>query len=221
MRSMIAVLVVAAASALAQDVAPSYSREGFDYFSAPVEPAKTRAVAHACEKQYGKHTEVEAKTEKTWRCSIPTASEPRLSTRLKDELLLLDEQPEPKRQRMTEALVDKYARLAQCPEGTQAYYDGSLYFCGRTYRAAELCPSGQPATLDTGKLGCVVSSCPAGTNDLSALTQAEHAGCFKCTKGTFDAKETQAFHGALKGMPAEFTEVFCKAKSAGKAAKTP
>lgn len=224
MRSPVAVLVpglclLVPCLAAAQDreaVAPAYSRDGFDFYSAPIQPAETSAVPHACEKQYGKHTEVQAlsKAKQGYRCSVPTLSEPRLSTRLKEELALLDpELTETRRQNLTSSLVEKYQRLAQCPAGTEAYYDGSMYFCGKTYGPKELCPSGEPTVLDSEQVGCVVSTCPKGLSDLGAATQGKHPGCYRCPKGAFDPKETEAFHGALKGMPAEYQEVFCKVRA--------
>ncbi len=194
------------------DLAPAYSRDGFDFFSAPLEPAMTQNAPSACEKQFGKHTEVQ-ESNAGYLCSVPTPSEPRLSTKLKEELALVDAQTEAKRQAVEAALIDKYQHLAQCPAGTAAYYDGAMYFCGKTYPAKELCPAGTPTTLESGQVGCAVSTCPKGATDLAALTHGQHPGCFKCPRGAYDAKETDAFHGALKGMPAEYTAVFCKAKA--------
>ena len=199
-------------SAAAQDLQPAYSRGGFDYYSAPVEPAGTRAVPTWCEKRYGKHTELQQEG-KGYRCIVTTPSEPRLSTRLNEEIALADQFPEPRRQKVVDALIDKYQRLAQCPAGTEPFHDGSMYSCARTFGAKELCPSGSPAVLESGEIGCVVSSCPRGATDLGPLTRNEHAGCFKCPRGSYDTKETEAFHGALKGMPSAFTDVFCKAIS--------
>ncbi|MBI5548697.1 MAG: hypothetical protein HY901_32855 [Deltaproteobacteria bacterium] len=223
--AQVAVQVLAIVTALAstavaeerEDLAPSYSRGGFDYFSAVLEPGETRVVSHHCEKQYGKHTEVEELADQGgYRCSVPTASEPRLSTRLNEEIALV-EVAEPKRQKVVGALIDKFARLAQCPAGTEAYYDGSMYFCQRTFKAKELCPSGTAKVLDSGSIGCVVSSCPKGHTDLGALSHGKHPGCFQCPKGSYDEKETEAFHGAASGMPADFKEVFCRSKRGGAA----
>ena len=202
-------LLVVAVSAVCFAEEPSYSRGGFDYFSAPVEPAQTRSVPTQCEKQFGKHTEVQ-QVEKTWRCSVTTASEPRLSTKLNEEIALTEQFPEPKRQKVIDTLVDKYKRLAQCPAGTEASHDGSMYWCVKSFAAKELCPSGVPGPNESGEVGCVISSCPAGFTDLASVTRGERAGCFKCTKGVYDGKETEAFHGALKGLPGPFTDVFCK-----------
>jgi hypothetical protein len=206
--------LAAASAAVAQPVEPSYSRGGFDYYSAPVEPATTRPAPTACEKLYGKHVEVQ-QVEKSYRCSVITPSEPRLSAKLAEEVALADSFPEPKRQKVVDALVDKYKKLAQCPAGTQAAYDGTMYSCVRTLAAKELCPAGAATALDSGEVGCVVSSCAKGLTDLGALTKQEHPGCFKCPKGSYDANETEAFHGALQGMPGPFTDVFCKAASGG------
>lgn len=200
--------------ALAQGVEPAYSREGFDYYSAPVEPAQASTVPSQCERLYGKHAELE-QVDQGYRCTVPSPSEPRLSTKLNEEIALADQFPEPRRQKVVDTLIDKYLRLAQCPSGTRALHDGSMYVCARTFAAKELCPSGAVTPLDTGELGCVVSSCPKGFADLGALTRGAHPGCFQCPKGSYDAKETEAFHGALKGMPGPFTDVFCKAASRG------
>jgi hypothetical protein len=172
-------------------------------------------VPTQCEVQFGKHTEVQP-LEKTWRCSVTTLSEPRLSTKLNEEIALADQFDEPRRQKVVNTLIDKYKRLAQCPAGTEAFHDGSMYWCVKTFTARELCPSGVPTALDSGELGCVISSCAKGFTDLGALTKGDHPGCFKCPKGSYDAKETEAFHGALKGMPGPFTDVFCKAPAAPK-----
>ena len=222
-RSPIAVLMPAlclvVSSAAAQDreaLAPAYTRDGFDFYSAPIQPAETSTLPHACGKLYGKNTEVQAskRAKNSYQCSVPTASEPRLSMRLKDELALLDpDLAETKRQNLTNTLIDKFARLAQCPVGTEAFYDGSLYFCGKTYAAKELCPSGEPTLLESEQIGCVLSSCPKGQADLGAATRGKHPGCYRCPKGTFDPKETEAFHGALNGMPADYKEVFCRARA--------
>ena len=212
-------LALGASPAAAQDQEPAYSRGGFDYFSATVEPAETRAVPTACERLYGKHTEVQP-VEKSYRCSVITPSEPRLSTKLGEEVALADQFPEPKRQKVVDALVDKYKRLAQCPAGTQATYDGTMYSCTRTLAAKELCPSGEAKQLDSGEMGCVISSCAKGLTDLAALTKGEHSGCFKCPRGSFDAKETDSFHGALQGMNSPFSDVFCKAASGAPKAKS-
>ena len=61
-----------------------------------------------------------------------------------------------------------------------------------------------------GEIACVAYTCPKGATDLGALTKGEHPGCFTCPRGRYDARETAAFHGALKGMPAEYHEVFCR-----------
>lgn len=125
-------LAVISLSAAAQALEPSYSRAGFDYFSAPVEPMQTRSVPTQCEKQYGKHTELEL-AEKVWRCSVTTSSEPRLSTKLNEEIALADQFPAPKRQKVVDTLIDKYKRLAQCPSGTAASHDGSMYWCVKVF----------------------------------------------------------------------------------------
>lgn len=223
MRWMLVAVLGGCAAAWAQDQAAAYTRDGFDYFSATVEEPAARSGPNACEKQYGANAEVReaSATEKethAWQCDVFTASEPRLSAKLRDEIALID-LPEPRRQKLVDALVDKYKRLAQCPAGTAAYYDGSMYLCGRTFTAKELCPTGVPVDQESGKLACVTYSCPAGASDLGALTAGQHPGCFKCPRGTYDAKETEAFHGALKGMPADFTEVFCKAPARGAKAR--
>ena len=205
------VLVLAVPSRVsAQALEPAYSRGGFDYFSTPIEPPQTRTVPTQCELQLGKHTEVQ-KLETTYRCSVTTLSEPRLSTKLNEEIALADQFDEARRQKMVSTLIDKYKRLAQCPAGTEAFHDGTMYWCVKNFTAKELCPSGAPSTLDSGEIGCVISSCAKGFVELGALTRGEHPGCFKCPRGSYDAKETEAFHGALKGMPAAFTDVFCKA----------
>jgi len=205
--------LAASPGALAQGVQPAYSRGGFDYYSAPVEPAQTGSVLTQCERQHGKHAEIE-KLEKGYRCTVPTPSEPRLSTKLNEEIALADQFPEPRRQKVVDTLIDKYLRLAQCPAGTKALHDGSSFVCTRTFSAKELCPAGSVSPLETGELGCAVSSCPKGFTDLGALTRGAHPGCFRCPKGSYDAKETEAFHGALNGMPGPFTDVFCKATPA-------
>ena len=194
---------------LGQGLQPAYSRGGVDYYSASVEPPQTSNVPTQCERQYGKHVEVE-ELEKGYRCTVPTPSEPRLSTELNKEIALADQFPEPRRQKVVDTLIDKYLKLAQCPAGTRARHDDSSYACTRTFTAKELCPSGAVAQLEDGEVGCAVSSCPKGFTDLGALTHGDHPGCFKCPKGSYDAKETEAFHGALNGMPGPFTDVFCK-----------
>lgn len=201
--------------AAAQDLEPSYSRGGFDYYSAQVEAAETRAVPNQCETLYGKHTELQ-QVDKSYRCSVTTLSEPRLSSKLNEEIALADQFPEPKRQRVVDTLVDKYKRLAQCPAGTEAFHDGSMYTCVRTFGAKDLCPSGAPRGLEAGAIGCVSSSCPRGLTDLATLSRGEHEGCFRCPRGSYDARETEAFHGALKGMPSAFADVFCKATGGAK-----
>ena len=213
-RLVVTVLMGSSLAALGQDVVPAYSRGGADYYSAPVEPAQTSAAPTQCERQYGKHAEVE-KLEKGYRCTVPTPSEPRLSTKLNEEIALADQFPEPRRQKVVDTLIDKYLRLAQCPAGTKAFHDDSSYVCTRTFTAKELCSVGSVTELETGEVGCVVSSCPKGFTDLGALTRGEHPGCFKCPKGSYDAKETEAFHGALNGMPGPFTDVFCKVTKSG------
>jgi hypothetical protein len=208
MRRVLAMLVCGAAwSALAQGggLAPAYSRGGFDYFSAPVDAPTVKKVPNACERDFGANVEVHDEGEKGYQCSIITASEPRLSAKLKEELDLIDV-PEPRRQRLVDAVIDKYKRLAQCPAGTAAYYDGSMYLCGKRYAARALCAAGSPVVQDSGQVSCAVASCPASKTDLGALTGGKHLGCFKCPAGSYDATETEAFHGALTGRPAEFTE---------------
>ncbi len=215
-RVVLCAVALAPVAALAQpkdDVAPSYTRDGFDYFSAPVEAVTARPAPHACAQEYGQHTDVE-EAEGGYRCSVPTASEPRLSARLREELALIGDVAEPKRQKVVDALTEKHRRLAQCPAGTTAAWDGAMFFCQKTYGPKALCAQGVPGPLESGELGCVVASCPRGLSSLGALTGGKHAGCFKCPRGTFDAKETDAFHGALAGLPAEYREVFCKAKAA-------
>src|SRR5256885_656369 len=102
------VLVSLAASpgALAEGVEPAYSRGGVDYYSAPVEPAQTSAVPTQCERQYGKHAELE-KLDKGYRCTVPSPSEPRLSTQLNQEIALADQFSEPRRQQVVDTLIDK------------------------------------------------------------------------------------------------------------------
>src|SRR4051812_1831297 len=151
----------ASPGALAEGVEPAYSRGGVDYYSAAVEPVQTSSVPTQCERQYGKHAEVE-QLEKGYRCTVPTPSEPRLSTQLNQEVALADQFPEPRRQKVVDTLIDKSLRLAQCPAGTRALHDGSMYVCARTFTAKELCPAGAVTLLETGELGCAVSSCPRG-----------------------------------------------------------
>lgn len=213
--------VTAQAQDLAQDLAPAYSRDGFDYFSAPVEAPAVRTGPTACEKQYGANVEVrEGPAPKRgpppWLCDVMSASEPRLSAKLKDEIALIDV-PEPRRQKLVDALIEKYKLLAQCPAGTAAIYDGSLYLCRRTYGANELCTAGSVVEQGSEQVICVTFTCGAGLTDLGARSGGKHPGCFKCPRGSYDTKETEAFHGALKGMSADFTEVFCRAPA--KAAK--
>jgi hypothetical protein len=213
-------LVLAGATSQAQELAPAYSRDGFDYFSAPVEAATARTKPTACEKRYGPSVEVREapevqKGQPRWLCDVMTASEPRLSAKLNDEIALI-EVPDPRRQKLVDALIEKFKLLAQCPAGTTAVHDGSMYLCRRRYGASELCAAGSVVNLDSEPASCVTSTCEPGLIDLGALTGGKHPGCFKCPRGTFDAKETEAFHGALKGMPADFTEVFCRAPAAPK-----
>lgn len=151
--------------ASAQALEPSYSRGGFDYFSAPVEPAQRRAVPTQCALQFGKNTEV-AKVDSAYRCSVTTLSEPRLSTRLNEEIALADQFDEPRRQKVVNTLIEKYQRLAQCPAGTEAFHDGSMYWCVKTFAAKALCPSGAPAVLESGEIGCLISSCAKGFTEL-------------------------------------------------------
>jgi len=223
MRWMLVAGLAVGATAAAQDLAPAYTREGFDWFSAPVDEPASRTSPNACEKLFGANVEVReaSATEKethTWQCEVMTPSEPRLSQRLLDEIAII-EVPDPRRQKLIDALVEKYKKLAQCPAGTTASYDGSIYLCSRAFTAKEICASGVPMDQDSGKLACVTYSCPAGSTDLGALTGGKHPGCFKCPKGTYDAKETEAFHGSLRGMQADFSEVFCKAPARGAKAK--
>ena len=199
----------------AQEIEPSYSRDGSDYYSASVEAGETRSVPTACERLYGKHIEIQ-QVDKAWRCSVTTPSEPRLSAKLNEETALADQFPEPKRQKVVDTLIDKYKHLAQCPAGTEAFHDGTMYACAKSFTAKELCPSGSPQAVESGDIGCVITSCPKGATDLGSLTKGEHAGCFKCPKGSYDAKETEAFYGALKGMPSKFSDVICKAPASGK-----
>lgn len=221
LRLLVLTGVTAQSQAQEQELAPAYSRDGFDYFSAPVEAPAVRTGPTACEKQYGSHVEVrEGPAAKQgsprWLCEVMSASEPRLSAKLKDEIALIDV-PEPRRQKLVDVVIEKYKLLAQCPAGTAAIYDGSLYLCRRTYGASELCAAGSVLEQGSEQMICVTFTCGAGLTDLGALSGGKHPGCFKCPRGTYDAKETEAFHGALKGMPADFTEVFCRAPA--KAAK--
>ncbi|HEY3448073.1 MAG TPA: hypothetical protein VGK67_17080 [Myxococcales bacterium] len=217
MRSAVFLLVLVASPAVLAQVpraasasAPAYTRAGVDYWSAPVERPQARTIPHECERRFGKHTEVQALPAGGYRCTVPTPSEPRLSVRLREELDLVADLPEPRRQKMIDSLTEKYSRLAQCPAGTEAQHDGTLFFCHRDFTARELCPSGSPTALDSGEIGCVATSCAKGATDLGALTRGEHPGCFVCPRGRFDARETAAFHGALKGLPADYQEVFCR-----------
>ena len=71
-------VVLVGVTARAQELAPAYSRDGFDYFSAPVDAPAARARPTACEKQYGANVEVrEAPAPKKgpspWQCDVITA----------------------------------------------------------------------------------------------------------------------------------------------------
>ena len=218
MRAAMAVVFVLAASqgAWAQGQrfasAPAYSRAGVDFWSAPVEAPQSKSLPHECARRFGKHSEVQAlPAAGSYRCIVPTSSEPRLSARLQEEVDLVGDLPEPRRQKMVDSLIERFSRLAQCPAGTLAFHDGTLFFCRKDFTAKELCPAGAAASaLDSGEVGCVAHTCAKGASDLGALTKGEHVGCFTCPRGRFDAKETAAFHGALQGMPAEYREVFCR-----------
>ena len=226
MRAVVFVLVLAASqSASAQTPraapAPAYTRAGVDYWSAPVDAPEARTLPTECARRFGQHTEVQAlPAAGSYRCTVPTPSEPRLSTRLKEEIDLVGDLPEPRRQKMVDSLIDKFAHLAQCPAGTEAFHDGTLFFCRRDFAARDLCPAGAATALDSGEIGCVARTCAKGATDLGALTKGEHVGCFVCPRGSYDARETAAFHGALKGMPAEYHEVFCR-EGAAPPAKAP
>src|SRR6185295_3021088 len=78
---------------LGQGLQPAYSRGGVDYSSASVEPPQTCYVPTECARQYWKHVEVE-ELEKGYRCTVPTHSEPRLSTELNNEFVRVDPSPE-------------------------------------------------------------------------------------------------------------------------------
>jgi hypothetical protein len=208
--SLLLVALLLPWKAAAQDLEPSYTRSGVDYFSAAVEAKDTKTVPTNCEKQYGKQTEVRATDQKSYRCSINTVSEPRLTARFNEELALLDQVPDSKRQKVTDNLIEKYARMAQCPAGTEGYYDGSMFFCGRSYASKDLCSAGSPSEQPSGEIGCVISTCPKGLTDLATLAKGQQ-GCFKCPKGVFDPKETEAFHASAGGEPGDYKEVFCRA----------
>lgn len=202
------------------DVAPAYSRKGVDFYSAPVERPSIRLNPNACEVEYGPDVDVrpDPDREGAYRCVVMTPSEPRLSARLDEEIDMVEERGV-WRHRMVKALIEKYRKLAQCPSGTRAVHDGSIFLCERSYQAAEVCPEGVPTANGRSSLSCRMTSCPKGTTDLGALTRGKEPGCYRCPRGTLDLKETEAFHGSLNGLLASYSEVFCSAPS--RASSTP